>query len=248
MDNDRIQREIEFHNDRFGSNESTREKVDQFYSVMRAATEYYTSKASSYCKDKKLLEYGCGTGSYSLQWLKLGAIVSGIDISDEAIKIAKKNISGSGYNADYFVMNAEKTEFPDNCYDIIVGSGILHHLDLNNSFAELFRLLNNNGHAIFLEPLGHNPLINLFRKLTPSMRTEDEHPLREKDLQLARKYFSRVNAEYFSLFTLIAIPFRSSKHFNSILSFLEKMDRSIMRIFPFLKKHSWAVVLEFVKL
>ena len=105
-------------------------------------------------------------------------------------------------------MNAENTKFDSNVFDIIVGMGIIHHLDLLNSYRELSRILINDGHAVFVEPLGHNPLINLYRIFTPKIRTEDEHPLKIKDIKLIEKYFHNVHIEYYSLFVLLAVPFR----------------------------------------
>lgn len=42
---------------------------------------------------------------------------------------------------------------------------------------------------MFFEPLGHNLLINLYRRLTPELRTEDEHPLVACDLERLVNYF-----------------------------------------------------------
>jgi len=44
------------------------------------------------------------------------------------------------------------------------------------------------GSAIFIDPLGHNPAINMFRRSTPDLRTEDEHPLLLEDFRLAGRY------------------------------------------------------------
>ena len=66
---------------------------------------------------------------------------------------------------DYRVENCESTKLNSNEYDLIYGAGILHHLDLKKSLNELNRLIGKNGTIIFIEPLGTNPIINLYRKL-----------------------------------------------------------------------------------
>ena len=43
--------------------------------------------------------------------------------------------------------------------------------------------LPSKGNLIFIEPLGTNPIINLYRKLTPKSRSKDEHPLINKDFK-----------------------------------------------------------------
>ena len=74
--------------------------------------------------------------------LSLGVNLTGIDISSEAINKAKKLISNSGYKANHYIMNAEKSDFSNSDFDLIVGSGILHHLDINNAYKELSRIYN----------------------------------------------------------------------------------------------------------
>jgi ubiquinone/menaquinone biosynthesis C-methylase UbiE len=78
-------------------------------------------------------------------------------------------------NAQFDVMNAEELEFEDAAFDVIFGSGIIHHLDVPRAYSELARVLAPGGSAVFVEPLGHNPLIRVFRNRTPELRTPDEH-------------------------------------------------------------------------
>ena len=75
------------------------------------------------------------------------------------------------------VMDAEQLEFADDSFNLVCGSGVLHHLDLNRAYAEVARVLEPTGIGVFEEPLGHNPAINAYRRRTPEMRTVDEHPL-----------------------------------------------------------------------
>jgi ubiquinone/menaquinone biosynthesis C-methylase UbiE len=242
MVKNRLDKEQSFHDERFGGDDGARKAVGKYYLINRHADDKYLQIASKYCYNKKLLEYGCGSGNASEQWMKQGAQLTGIDISPEGIKKAKQKNSNSEYKAEYFVMNAEKTDFENNSFDIIVGTGIIHHLDLINSYQELRRVLKDDGHAVFIEPLGHNPFINLYRALTPQMRTEDEHPLKMKDIKLLKKYFSYVQVEYFSLFTFFAVPFRNMAMFNSIYTFFKYIDKIVLNI-PFLKRYAWTVVI-----
>jgi len=82
----------------------------------------------------------------------------------------------------------------------VCGSGTLHHLYIDAAFKELVRVLKPNGCVVFFEPLGHNFLINLYRKLTPSMHSEDEHPLLAKMLN----YFGNISSKQtFSISTSV---------------------------------------------
>ena len=140
-------------------------------------------------------------------------------------------------------MNAEQMTFDEASFELCVGSGILHHLDTDKSIKEIARILNKDGSAIFIEPMGHNPIINWYRNRTPSMRTVDEHPLLDKDIKLINQHFNKVQVNYFALTTLLAVPFRNKAVFNPLYQTLQKLDRLLFKI-PFIGKNAWTVVLE----
>ena len=144
-------------------------------------------------------------------------------------------------------MDAECLGYDDNTFDLIFGRGILHHLNIRVAINEIRRVLKIGGDAIFIEPLIHNPLINCIRSLTPQLRTKDEHPLLMRDIEEAKKYFIDVKVEHFHIFTLLAVPFRNLFFFEKLLNSLYFVDRSLMHIFPFLKRYSWVVVIDLYK-
>ncbi len=139
-------------------------------------------------------------------------------------------------------MNAESLEFNENKFDIIFGASILHHLDLSKVLPELARVLNSEGKAVFIEPLGHNPFINLYRKFTPNFRTEDEHPLKIKEIHSLKKNFKKLEINYFHFTTLFAVPIRNSVFFTPLLNAFGKIDKFLFSL-PFLRKYAWQVVL-----
>ena len=237
MDKKRLQNEQSFHNKRFVEDDVLRSNIKKYYSINKIAQEKYYDIISKNCKNKNLLEYGCGVGDNIEIFQNLGALTTGIDISDEGIKKATEKING-----DFFVMNVEDTQFEDNSFDIIVGTGIIHHLNLKNIYLETSRILNKKGHAVFIEPLGHNPIINLYRKLTPNIRTVDEHPLLRKDIKQLKEYFLNVETQYFSLFTLLSVPFRNSFIFNFLFKILYLIDQIILKI-PLIREWAWIVVI-----
>ncbi len=140
------------------------------------------------------------------------------------------------------VMDAENTTFTNSCFDLICGSSILHHLNVTKAYDEIRRILQPDGRAVFLEPLGHNPLINLYRKRTPALRSPDEHPLLIKDLQAANDFFSSLTINYFHLFSLLGFPLRHSSIFHPLMQFLEAVDRTGFSVLPFLRKYAWTTV------
>ena len=143
----------------------------------------------------------------------------------------------------FTVMNAEELKFENDFFDKIIGSSILHHLDLGKAIPEVSRVLKNSGKAVFIEPLGHNIMINLYRKLTPNFRTIDEHPFLMKDFNILKQNFKKVEIHYFHLTTLFAVPFRKTLWFKSILRLFQSIDRFLFNFLPFLRKQAWQVVI-----
>lgn len=242
----KIEKERLFHNQRFGGDDHQRANANKYYSIDKFLNDYFFKIIKANCKNADLLEYGCGTGDNAFYWAMNGANVTGIDISDEGIKKAQLLAKGKKSDVKFYQMNAEDMQqFNENSFDIVTGRAILHHLDLNKAYSELSRVLRKNGRAVFVEPLGHNPIINLYRKLTPSMRTEDEHPLTVKDIKKANTFFRKIKVTHFHLFTILAVPFRSFFFFHSMLWILNSFDTFLLSNLPILKKYSWIVVIEF---
>lgn len=242
---DRLDREKEFHNEAFATNK--RKRVKKYYKTTDRSKQFYRDKIHENVTGKKVLEYGCGPGSQAFSLAKAGADVTAIDISDVAIDQTKEEADRQGVEVECYVMDAEALTFEDNSFDRVCGSGILHHLDLERCYKELSRVLKPGGAGIFFEPMGYNPLINLYRNLTPDLRTDDEHPLLMKDFELAENYFDEVTPHFFHL-TSVAASFIPSETFQSALARpLNGLDSRLFKTLPFLKKYAWITVLEIQK-
>lgn len=239
-------REKEWHDRRFKND--PRSVVEKYYSIVGDVKRRYDELVTSKCKSSQILECGCGLGLKAFELAEKGANVTAIDISDTAIRLASDRAREIGLTRVIFRrMNAEALEFEQASFDIVCGSGILHHLNLENAYREMARVLKDDGFAVCVEPLGHNPLINIFRKLTPNLRTKDEHPLRLRDIELARRFFGEVKCSHFSLMTLGAVFLRKLPFFERILRLLSHADQWIFRFIPFTKRFSWIALLEFRK-
>jgi ubiquinone/menaquinone biosynthesis C-methylase UbiE len=242
---DKIEREKHFHNIAFSND--TRKVTHKYYLIAQSSRNYYIELIKQHGANKRVLEYGCGPGSCAFVLAQCNAVVSGIDISEFAIDYATKIESERNLGVTFEVMNAEELSFDDNSFDLICGSGILHHLQLDKAYSELARTLKPGGRAVFLEPLGHNILINIYRYRTPELRTDDEHPLLISDLRVAHNYFVNVETNYFHLCSLGAVLFKSTSFFLSLLKFLENTDRALFSLLPFITRYAWAVVIVFNK-
>lgn len=235
---DRLTKEKEYHNKAFS--EGVRKAADKYYSIHEISLKKLYGILARYASGKNVLEYGCGPGHNAFFLAQHAKNLTAIDISDFAIKTASEKARELGLNNASFVeMNAEELEFNDDTFDLVFGNSIIHHLDLEKSYAEIKRVLKPGGKAVFYEPLGHNYLINKYRDATPEMRTEDEHPLLLKDIHLAEDFFGEIKVHFFHLSTLAAVPFRKTVFFNPLLRLLNAMDQIIFNLIPPVKKQAW---------
>lgn len=222
----------------------------KFYSIDRGNKQYVLKWLQQRCKGKRVLDYCCGDGRYTFQCAEYGSESTGVDISDVTIKNCKSVAvkKGLDQHTSFHVMDAEDMDFEDNYFDIILCMGVLHHLDLQRSYSELLRVLKPDGHIICTEALGHNSIIQLYRTLTPHLRTkyEIEHILKMSDIKMAQKYFGHIETRFFHLATLAAVPFRNMFFFNKLLSVLESVDGLLLNL-PFVRTQAWMVVFELSK-
>lgn len=122
-------------------------------------------------KGKVCLDAGCGGGRYVVALAKLEAKrVYGVDISERAVEVARKRCGERGLvNTDIQVGSVLRLPFPDETFDYVVSSGVIHHTpDPRKAFKELVRVLKRGG-TIFLSVYGRGGLkwlVNDFFRFT----------------------------------------------------------------------------------
>ncbi len=90
---------------------------------------------------KKVLEIGCGIGTDAEQFVKAGAQYTGIDLSDESVKLTKERLPG----ANVMVANIEEW-CSDQKYDLIYSFGVLHHTpNIHNALCNIRKMLSPGG-------------------------------------------------------------------------------------------------------
>ncbi|WKV12907.1 methyltransferase domain-containing protein [Marivirga harenae] len=107
-------------------------------------------------EDVHILDVGCGNGIISLNLGELGYNVHGIELSEDAIKIAKDQNKFS--NVIFEKANAETLKLEGKKYDVVICSEVLEHLNQpENLLEELRYLIKNNGALIVTVPNGVGP-------------------------------------------------------------------------------------------
>jgi ubiquinone/menaquinone biosynthesis C-methylase UbiE len=80
-------------------------------------------------KPCRALDVGCGTGTDAIFLAKNGFNVSAIDISEEAIKIARSKAEKSGATVDFRVADVLNIPFETETFEFVNDNGCFHQLD-----------------------------------------------------------------------------------------------------------------------
>jgi SAM-dependent methyltransferase len=105
----------------------------------------------------RVLELGCGTGYFTRGLAGSGADIIAIDVSPELLEIAKANCSTP--NVRYEIQDASALSYSSAMFDSVVGSSVLHHLEIKEALQEIYRVLKPGGAIYFTEPNMLNPQI-----------------------------------------------------------------------------------------
>lgn len=223
------------------------------YASPPAATPYPLEYAYHLLGDvngKRVLDFGCGSGSNSVLIARRGARVSGIDISESLVRMGNERLKDNGVSAhaNLLVGSAHDLPFESNSMDVVFGIAILHHLDLELVAKEVHRVLKPGGRAIFQEPVRNSPLMRFLRRLIP-YRAPDispyERPLTDPELTSFARRFSELRVRAFGLPHVKIgqfIPFLKRR-----TEWLYRTDGRTLQRFPRLAHYAGIRVLEVTK-
>jgi SAM-dependent methyltransferase len=190
---------------------------------------------------RRVLDFGCGHGMMAVTLARLGARITGFDLSTGYIREAAARASANGVQVQFLAADAERLPFADASFDGIWGNAILHHLDLARTAAEIRRVLRPGGRAVFCEPWGENPVLAWARSRLncPNKRTPTERPLRFAQLTALRAIFRDVELRGFQFFGIGARAWRGL----SWSRYLDGLDRLLLGKLPRLQRLSRYVVI-----
>ncbi len=184
--------------------------------------------------DGHFLELGSSTW---VTWLEENdlkpARLTCINISRAELDRGEALCRGTRNLPEFMLMDAHELDF-NGQFRAIFGGGILHHLDLPVALDQIEKHLEDDGKAVFFEPLDVNPVARIVRKLTPRSRTPDETPFRKAQIDELRKRF---DCQFYPLqFLVVPLQLVSLLIFKDPENFLmrsfTKLDDLIVRLWP----------------
>ena len=114
-------------------------------------------------KGKRVLDVGCGGGILSESMASRGATVTGIDLSEKALGVAKLHLLESGRSVDYRLSSAEDLATEEaGSYDVLTCMEMLEHVpNPASTIAACAALVKPGGH-VFFSTISRNPKAYLF--------------------------------------------------------------------------------------
>jgi len=122
---------------------------DQWYSTQmgRFVDEIETTCAFDLFSPEQgqnILDVGCGTGNFSIKLAEQGAVVIGIDVSEEMLSIARTKTGALPIS--YKNMDLYQLEFQDNTFDAVFSMAAFEFVEFpERALSELFRVLKPGG-------------------------------------------------------------------------------------------------------
>ena len=199
-------------------------------------------------RGRRVLFVGCGTSSVAAKKLAaFGAEVCCLDISCKSLEQLLSHPFGALRAVVAAVAaDAQCMPFGDETFDVVIGKAIVHHLCVKQFMDEVVRVCRPNARIVFSEPLGINPVINLFRRVTPRSRVQTEHPLVRSDLTEIEGRCQRLISSHLFLFSLLSLPW-FAVGWNWVASRVfglgNRVDRALFSLCPPARWLAWNVTL-----
>lgn len=118
--------------------------------------------------DGPVIDFGAGTGRLSIALARAGHAVLAVDVSDGSLSVLRRTADDLGLHA---IETA--TVLPSaGRYAAIVGSDVLHHVELDAQLPRIYGLLRTGGKVVFSEPGAFNPAWYVYLGLFHDLRVE----------------------------------------------------------------------------
>ena len=197
---------------------------------------YELSKSFISKKNKiKIIDLGCGTGSFTRKLLPLNSEIYGCDISPKSIERARNFYP----EIKFSVQDIEHLSFNENFFDVVIFSGVLHHFEnLEKPIMEARRILKKDGLIFSFDPNFFNPFFWIYRRkksffYSKEGVTDNEEPLTKKKIRNAFLLckFNKINVYGISN---MSFEYIENKKLSKILPIYNFIDY-LLSLVPYLR-------------
>ena len=131
-------------------------------------------------RGKRVLEIGCGIGTDLVRFARGGAVTFGVDLSETAIRLARRNLEVNGFAKDRFLIgDGSRLPVPDASIDVFYAHGVLQYsADPRGIVTEAQRVLRPGGTGIFMVYNRVSWLMAMSRVMKVPLEHEDAPGLR----------------------------------------------------------------------
>lgn len=173
--------------------------------LRRRFSKEYRFRMMGHLEGKRVLDVGCGDGLNAVLFARMGARVTGIDISPGALEVAQRRaeVNGVAGRVTFIGSPIERADFAPGSFDVIWGDGILHHVldELPLVMDRLVRWAHAGSLVIFSEPVNLSGWLRRVRQWIPvkTEATPGERPMLPAELALVRRYLPDLKIRHYSL-------------------------------------------------
>lgn len=134
--------------------------------------------------EEKILDVGCGVGTFAFHCAKAGGRTFGIDYSSESIRVANELCAKFAVNdrTSFFLGSAMRLPFQNEYFDKIVAADFIEHITAEEKkelLKEMYRVLKPNGLIVIFTPNGTREKIGNFYWRIRNKLFYDEIPTAE---------------------------------------------------------------------
>jgi SAM-dependent methyltransferase len=196
---------------------------------------------------KTVLEIGPGRGRDTELFARGGARIVAIDVSIRSIELARERLQKAGFGDRILgvVADAAHLPFRDATLDVSFSRFTIAHIDIPAMGRELARVLRPGGRALMVEPLAGNPLVKLYRQLSPTgcRETAPRYVTLRALREMAKQFPGGWRHKEHYLFSVAALALRRTPLYRPASWLLQLLEGPLTGLWP-LRGLCWVVVAE----
>ena len=209
----------------------------------------------------RVLDLGCGAGEAAVYFARQGARVTAVDLSQAMLDVTSRVAKRFGVRVECRQQNADLLDLPEQSFDVVYAANLLHHVDIERCLASVERVLKPDGRFVSWDPLRHNPVINVYRRMAAAVRSDDETPLGISDLKKIGAHFQQVEHRCFwfaslwlfvKFFVFERLHPSKERYWKRIIVDAERLsgsyrrlaaiDNILLKCVPWLRRMCWNLV------